>query len=139
MVVFNINGRDIPIVHRIIKVHEKEPGAKGEDVLILTKVRAAPCARGRYCSLSQGASVQLTMAKAISCSLEYTGTTCAHVPVAYHMGQICLFFSEGGFAQRPAERDVSCQGDNNWGDDRALYNEGQKWLHRDHLMGRVVG
>lgn len=38
IVVFNINGRDIPIVHRIIKVHEKEPGASGEDVLILTKV-----------------------------------------------------------------------------------------------------
>jgi signal peptidase len=38
VVVFNINGRDIPIVHRIIKVHEKQPGAKGDDVLILTKV-----------------------------------------------------------------------------------------------------
>ena len=38
VVVFNINGRDIPIVHRIIKVHEKEPGAKEDDVLILTKV-----------------------------------------------------------------------------------------------------
>jgi signal peptidase I len=38
VVVFNINGRDIPIVHRIIKVHEKEPGGKEDDVLILTKV-----------------------------------------------------------------------------------------------------
>ena len=39
VVVFNINGRDIPIVHRIIKVHEKIPGSKkDEDVLILTKV-----------------------------------------------------------------------------------------------------
>ena len=40
---FNINGRDIPIVHRIIKVHEKEPGAAGEDVLILTKVGGLLC------------------------------------------------------------------------------------------------
>ena len=31
------------------------------------------------------------------------------------------------------------QGDNNWGDDRALYNEGQQWLNLKHLMGRVVG
>lgn len=31
------------------------------------------------------------------------------------------------------------QGDNNWGDDRALYNEGQQWLNLNHLMGRVVG
>ena len=42
VVVFNINGRDIPIVHRIIKVHEKIPGSKkDEDVLILTKVRCS--------------------------------------------------------------------------------------------------
>ena len=41
VVVFNINGRDIPIVHRIIKVHEKIPGAgKDDDVRILTKVGA---------------------------------------------------------------------------------------------------
>ena len=39
VVVFNINGRDIPIVHRIIKVHEKIPGSgKDDDVRILTKV-----------------------------------------------------------------------------------------------------
>ncbi len=36
VVVFNIDGRDIPIVHRIIKVHEKQPGGH---VDILTKVR----------------------------------------------------------------------------------------------------
>ncbi|CAL8471443.1 g10985 [Coccomyxa elongata] len=68
VVVFNINGRDIPIVHRIIKVHEKDAGTtNSKDVLILTK------------------------------------------------------------------------GDNNWGDDRALYNTGQRWLNLNHLMGRVVG
>ncbi len=39
VVVFNINGRDIPIVHRIIKVHEKDAGTtNSKDVLILTKV-----------------------------------------------------------------------------------------------------
>ena len=36
-------------------------------------------------------------------------------------------------------REVGVQGDNNWGDDRALYNEGQQWLNLNHLMGRVVG
>lgn len=34
IVVFNIDGRDIPIVHRIIKVHEKQGS---DDVEILTK------------------------------------------------------------------------------------------------------
>ncbi|XP_050383694.1 uncharacterized protein LOC126800368 [Argentina anserina] len=64
IVVFNIEGRDIPIVHRVIKVHERED----------------------------------------------TG----HV-------------------------DVLTKGDNNFGDDRLLYNEGQLWLHRHHIMGRAVG
>lgn len=36
-------------------------------------------------------------------------------------------------------REAGVQGDNNWGDDRALYNEGQQWLNLNHLMGRVVG
>lgn len=35
IVVFNIDGRDIPIVHRIIKVHERTPGGQ---IDILTKV-----------------------------------------------------------------------------------------------------
>lgn len=64
VVVFNLDGRDIPIVHRVIKVHERNAGGK---IDILTK------------------------------------------------------------------------GDNNWGDDRALYNKGQLWLNREHIMGRVVG
>ena len=35
VVMFNLEGRDIPIVHRIIKVHEH---TESEDILILTKV-----------------------------------------------------------------------------------------------------
>ena len=35
VVVFNIDDRDIPIVHRVIKVHEKQPGG---EVDVLTKV-----------------------------------------------------------------------------------------------------
>ena len=35
VVVFNIDNRDIPIVHRVIKVHEALPGG---DVSVLTKV-----------------------------------------------------------------------------------------------------
>ena len=53
VVVFNINGRDIPIVHRIIKVHEKETEVKkNDDVLILTKVCAAEdCLAVASCTL----------------------------------------------------------------------------------------
>lgn len=35
VVVFNIDQRDIPIVHRVIKVHERQPGG---EVDVLTKV-----------------------------------------------------------------------------------------------------
>lgn len=31
------------------------------------------------------------------------------------------------------------QGDNNFGDDRLLYAQGQLWLQQHHIMGRAVG
>eukprot|EP00246_Nothoceros_aenigmaticus_P005532 TRINITY_DN1765_c2_g1_i1.p1 TRINITY_DN1765_c2_g1~~TRINITY_DN1765_c2_g1_i1.p1 ORF type:complete len:181 (-),score=12.61 TRINITY_DN1765_c2_g1_i1:496-1038(-) len=63
IVVFNVDGRDIPIVHRVIKVHTNHDG----------------------------------------------------------------------------EVDVLTKGDNNYGDDRALYAQGQQWLQRHHIMGRAIG
>jgi signal peptidase I len=30
------------------------------------------------------------------------------------------------------------QGDNNPGDDRALYERGRRWLQQEHLIGRAV-
>ena len=36
VVVFNLDGRDIPIVHRVIKVHERK---NGTHIDVLTKVR----------------------------------------------------------------------------------------------------
>lgn len=64
IVVFNIAGRDIPIVHRVIKVHEH----RSDDAV-----------------------------------------------------------------------DILTKGDNNYGDDRALYAPGQDWLNKEHIMGRAVG
>ena len=59
VVVFNINGRDIPIVHRIIKVHEKIPGSKrDDDVRILTKV-------SHHCLLVTFSSVHVCLAKCV--------------------------------------------------------------------------
>lgn len=64
IVVFNIEGRDIPIVHRVIKVHERHTSGNLD---ILTK------------------------------------------------------------------------GDNNYGDDKVLYAQGQEWLNKRHIMGLAVG
>jgi signal peptidase I len=85
VVVFNIDGRDIPIVHRVIKVHDRAPAA------------------------------------AAAADLESGGGKRLALP-----------------ARGPAQ-DILTKGDNNWGDDRALYARGQKWLSRDNIMGRVVG
>ncbi|KAI5055715.1 hypothetical protein GOP47_0029236 [Adiantum capillus-veneris] len=64
IVVFNVDGRKIPIVHRVIKVHED---------------------------------------------------------------------------RNTGEVEVLTKGDNNYGDDRLLYADGQLWLNRHHIMGRSVG
>ncbi|CAG8490523.1 6383_t:CDS:2 [Funneliformis caledonium] len=62
--VFKIPGRDVPIVHRVIKLHDEK---ESEKQFILTK------------------------------------------------------------------------GDNNQVDDRGLYNKGQLWIHREHIIGKVRG
>ncbi|CAK8534368.1 unnamed protein product [Lathyrus sativus] len=64
IVVFNIDGRDIPIVHRVIEVHE---GQDTQETCYLTK------------------------------------------------------------------------GDNNGMDDRVLYNHGQNWLEKKHIIGKAAG
>ena len=79
VVVFNIDGRDIPIVHRVIKVHDRTRAPGSGDL------------------------------------------------------------EKGGPAAPTFQQDILTKGDNNWGDDRALYARGQKWLGRQHVMGRVVG
>ena len=64
IVVFNLDGRDIPIVHRVLRTHER----RGED-----------------------------------------------------------------------EADILTKGDNNYNDDRVLYDPGQDWIHKNNLLGRAVG
>ncbi|XP_020274990.1 signal peptidase complex catalytic subunit SEC11C-like isoform X2 [Asparagus officinalis] len=64
IVVFNVDGRDIPIVHRVIEVHEQE------------------------------------------------GTR---------------------------EVDILTKGDNNDLDDRVMYARGQRWLQKQHILGRAIG
>lgn len=68
--VFNLPGRDIPIVHRILRLHEK---------------------------------------------------------------------SEASFDPEGARVDILTKGDNNYKDDRVLYDPGQLWIHEDNLLGRAVG
>lgn len=69
IVVFNVEGRDIPIVHRVIRVHERHRPTSG----LIPKV------------------------------------------------------------------EILTKGDNNYGDDKVLYAQGQEWLNKKHIMGRAIG
>jgi signal peptidase len=80
VVVFSTDGREIPIVHRVVKALALRPAGAG--------------------SGTDGAA----------------GTDAA-----------------------VADAELLTKGDNNWGDDRSLYPAGQLWLHREHIIGRVVG
>ncbi|TQD77058.1 hypothetical protein C1H46_037406 [Malus baccata] len=92
IVVFNIDGREIPIVHRVIKI----------DPLCFSHN-------------------QLTIA------------ICSPVKSADQ------WFLQVHERKDTGEVDVLTKGDNNFGDDRLLYAQGQLWLQRHHIMGRAVG
>ena len=105
VVVFNIEGRDIPIVHRVVKVHERRPGARDSEVEILTKARPGLLTRAALL--------------AAPCLVLVPWVTSA---------------ADLSVPRRP-------QGDANYGNDYEgqLYADGQKWLNRNHIMGRVIG
>ncbi|XVF74718.1 hypothetical protein PTKIN_Ptkin13bG0134100 [Pterospermum kingtungense] len=54
-------------------------------------------------------------------------------------GEIVVFNVDVHERQDTGEVDVLTKGDNNYGDDRLLYAQGQLWLQRHHIMGRAVG
>lgn len=95
IVVFNLDGRDVPIVHRVLKVHERRRGGGGG---------GAEKGGGGAASV---AAVPPGLPPVLPPPLPPS--------------------------------DLLTKGDNNYGDDRLLYNPGQEWLHRRHVMGRAVG
>jgi signal peptidase I len=74
IVVFNIDGRDIPIVHRIIKVHER---ANENHLDILTKVR-----------LSGGLGFEVSDALLVVVLTAVTGVLAARAGLLAAAGQI---------------------------------------------------
>ncbi|KAH9666615.1 DNA-directed RNA polymerase III subunit RPC6 [Citrus sinensis] len=54
-------------------------------------------------------------------------------------GEIVVFNVDVHERQDTGEVEVLTKGDNNYGDDRLLYAQGQLWLKRQHIMGRAVG
>lgn len=104
IVVFSLDGRDIPIVHRVLKVHERRRRGGDKDSKD----------GGQGGSDGQGAKPALPVA-----SVPNGATPPPPAPSRAHA-------------------DLLTKGDNNYGDDRALYNPGQEWLSPRHVMGRAV-
>ncbi|GER34119.1 signal peptidase complex catalytic subunit SEC11, partial [Striga asiatica] len=96
IVVFNVDGREIPIVHRVIKSRDSP------------SVPQPLHKKGKRKKRKGGESK-------------------------------CQFHRKVHERQDSGEVDVLTKGDNNFGDDRLLYANGQLWLHRHHIMGRAVG
>ena len=116
IIVFSIDGRDIPIVHRVIKSHfhpsssyyaaaaaaEKDKD-KDEDVA----TRRGGGGGGSSSSSSSDRSDDNGGNESVSSS--------------------------------SFKHEMLTKGDNNYMDDIGLYAPGQKWLNEKHVMGRTVG
>lgn len=127
IVVFNIGGREIPIVHRVVKVHDG--GA-----LALTRSSNSTTAAGS--DLSSSPSSDSNDSKSGDIGSRLFGSW-GRKSKKEEGGEGAGGGTEGGGSGGPF---LLTKGDNNWGDDRALYNRGQRWLRgNEHVMGRVVG
>tara|TARA_B110000208_G_scaffold184168_1_gene237722 strand:- start:224 stop:952 length:729 start_codon:yes stop_codon:yes gene_type:complete len=112
IVVFQIEDRDIPIVHRVLKVHNL---CVRWLLLLLLK-------RNARASLSLSLSLppfRHAHQEILSLSLSLPPPT----PTARR---------EGG------DVDYLTKGDNNLVDDRGLYKPGQQWLKRKDVLGRAI-
>uniref|UniRef100_A0A7N2M224 Signal peptidase complex catalytic subunit SEC11 n=2 Tax=Fagaceae TaxID=3503 RepID=A0A7N2M224_QUELO len=140
IVVFNVDGREIPIVHRVIKVHERQDTG---EVDVLTKGdNNYGDDRLLYAHGQLWLQRHHIMGRAVG-FLPYVGWVTIimtekpiikgrEIPIVHRVIKVHE-------RQDTGEVDVLTKGDNNYGDDRLLYAHGQLWLQRHHIMGRAVG
>ena len=118
-------GRDIPIVHRVIKV---KTDSLSSSLSFL------------YCNC-WGWLVHIIGSR----KGEYRRSRCfdkrciSSVDLKNFTGWVLTCFFHSVILQHTIRCFDCFLGDNNYGDDRLLYAEGQQWLHRHHIMGRAVG
>ncbi len=116
IVVFKIAGRDIPIVHRVLRAHEHT-----QTVLVDTSAGGAEAA-----SLFGGGGVD--------------GSSSGKSKMGAWPSWVSWFlslFSATHEAQTSRAADYLTKGDNNNVDDRNLYAAGQLWLQRNEILGRA--
>ncbi|XP_074901878.1 signal peptidase complex catalytic subunit SEC11A isoform X1 [Buteo buteo] len=109
IVVFRIEGREIPIVHRVLKIHEK---LKSPGLLFLVWKWFQT-----LLSISEPLPVLLSISK------KDVGGAELHRAFKMQNGDIKFL----------------TKGDNNAVDDRGLYKRGQHWLEKKDVVGRARG
>jgi signal peptidase len=113
IVVFKIAGRDIPIVHRVLRAHEHT-----QSVLVDTSAGGGAEASPLFGSASDSSSSSSS-------------------PLSSWSTWLWSLASPAHAAQTSKAADYLTKGDNNNVDDRNLYAAGQLWLQRGEILGRA--
>ena len=111
IIVFSIDGRDIPIVHRVIKSHFHPSSSSFAAAAAAEKDKDEDVATHRGGGASSSSSSDRSDDRSGNESV-----------------------SSSSF-----KHEMLTKGDNNYMDDIGLYAPGQKWLNEKHVMGRTVG
>ena len=113
IIVFSIDGRDIPIVHRVIKSHFHPSSSSF----------AAAAAAAAEKDKDEDVATHRGGGASSSSSSDRSDDRSGNESV-----------SSSSF-----KHEMLTKGDNNYMDDIGLYAPGQKWLNEKHVMGRTVG
>lgn len=142
IVVFKIEGREIPIVHRVLKVHEKY------EIMFVNSWKSLSfvCCCLLFCILKT--SLFVLMVNALNqrnvCIIQYSEHNIffsskfpnSFIHLQFRFIKAMLYYSvyrENGTVK------FLTKGDNNSVDDRGLYAPGQLWLEKKEVVGRARG
>ena len=112
IIVFSIDGRDIPIVHRVIKSHFHPSSS--------SFAAAAAAEKDKYEDVATHRGGGASSSSSSDRSDDRSG-------------------NESVSSSSSFKHEMLTKGDNNYMDDIGLYAPGQKWLNEKHVMGRTVG
>jgi signal peptidase len=120
IIVFSIDGREIPIVHRVIKSHYHPYSTAS-----LSSSSSSSSSQSSFDKADDDSSGSGSIGSGSGSSYDDSGRD-----------------DENSLLSSPSpsfKHEMLTKGDNNYMDDIGLYAPGQKWLNEKHVMGRTVG
>jgi len=120
IIVFSIDGREIPIVHRVIKSHYHPYSTAS-----LSSPSSSSSSQSSFDKADDDSSGSGSIGSGSGSSYDDSGRD-----------------DENSSLSSPSpsfKHEMLTKGDNNYMDDIGLYAPGQKWLNEKHVMGRTVG